>query len=443
MPQHALFRCVALASLLSLCFSPAPAQSRPAKAAHVAILDFACADAEYGQKLANAIRMRLARHDELEVIDKLTTAETAEALPADTPRDKVADLMAKRLGVNLAVYGSVTKVGPAVRLEAVCVDLRKHARAEDARNWKQTFADDTQRPEAIISKAVCEAVTGAEEWKPPEYGDVAQPAELGKPLNRNGGFEQGHAGWQEPDRVATFLEPCPREMDDGKRGHVLRVRTDLERWPYIDYIRDLRMGKASPSKPPKIGTDTSFGSLGGNEGVHFKSEWIKATPGWRYWLSVDFYGPAGKVFIKGFKKTDFALDGMPESSLARLKLTAEQFCALPKEKRARLVAEESKLEPENFLRECYRWYINCRGEGGKWNHLTECCPPRGGLPADVEQIQIQVYSYWPARTYWYDNVHFYKDPTLKEPLPEEKPRTPNFGKTSDVVEKETRASEKK
>jgi TolB-like protein len=409
----------------------------PAKAAHVAILDFACADAEYGRKLANAIRSRLARHGELEVIDRLTTAETAETLPADTPRQKVAELMAKRLGVTLAVYGSVAKAGAAVRLEAVCVDIRKHASPGEARNWKRTFADDTQRSEAVISKAVCEAVTGGEEWKPPEYGDVKPPADLGKPLNRNGGFEQGHVGWQEPDNVATFIEPCPRDMAPAGRGNVLRVRTDLARWPYIDYVRDIRMGKASPARPPKLGTDTGYGSLGGNEGVHFKSELLKATPGWRYWLSVDFHGPAGKVFVKGFRKTEHALDGLPESSLARLKLTPEQFSALPKEKRVKLVEEEARLQPENFLRECYRWYINCRGEAGKWNRLTECCPPRGGLPADVEQIQIQVYSYWPARTYWYDNVHFYKDPTLKEPIPEEKPRTPNFGRTSDVIERET------
>jgi len=448
-------RAAAWAALLTAAIlaarSAAAPPTRPAAKvqAHVAILDFACADAEYGRKLANAIRMRLARHEELDVVDQLTTAELADALPAATERDKVAELMRRKLGVDLAVYGTVTKVGPAVRLEAACVDLRPHADAADlpaasaakqagARNWRRVFADETQRPEAVISKAVCEAVTGREEWKPPEYGDVPVPADLGRPVNVNGGFEAGRAGWQEPDNVATFIERCPREMDDSKRGNVLRVRTDLARWAYVNYIRDIRMGRASTASPPRIGSDSGYGSLGGNEGVHFRSDWIKATSGWRYWLNVDFYVPGGKVFVKGFRKTEHALDGLPESALARLKLTPRQFAALPAEKRRQRIDAEAKRDPASFLRECYRWYINCRGEKGKWNRLTECCPPRGGLPGYVEVLQLQVYSYWPAQTYWYDNVQFYKDPTLTAPLEEEKPRTPNFGRTSDVIERETK-----
>jgi len=51
---------------------------------------------------------------------------------------------------------------------------------------------------------------------------------------------------------------------------------------------------------------------------------------------------------------------------------------------------------------------------------------------------VQIYSYWPPGEYLWDNVHVYADPRQKAPLPEVKPRTPNFGRTSDVVEREYR-----
>jgi len=393
--------------------------TNPAKT-HACVFDFHCpADAEYGKKLANAIRMRLARHEEFDVIDRLTTAEFAPPIPAGADSAKVIEIMTKKLAVKVAVYGTVAKTAAGVRLELRGVDLRSGAKRK---TWKKALSDNTQRPEAVISKAAVEAVTGAGEWVPPQYGDEQEPkpAALGEPVNVNGSFDgSGHAGWQAPDNAASFIEPGP-----AGRGTVLRIRTDLARAPYIDYIRAIRMGTASPASPPKIATATGYSCLGGMEGVHFKSDWIKATPGRRYWLMADFDRPGAKVFVKGFKATKFALDGLPESVLAALNMTPEQFADLPEAKRKKLVAEAAKKEPKAFLRECYRWYLNCRGQAGKWNHLAAPFPPRGGLPADVQWLQIQVYCYWPAGTYRWDNVLMYKDPRQKAPLPEEKPRTP-------------------
>jgi len=404
--------------------------AKPKPRAYVLVFDFSCTDEAYGKKLANAIRMRLARHKDLKVIDRLTTAELSPPLPLAAEAAKVAKRMAEQYGVNVALYGTVSKAGRQVRLEARCIDLRGGGRPKV---WTKVFADNTQRGEAVVSKAAVEAVTGRPEWVPPQYGDEEEPKRFGKALNRNGSFDaSGHVGWQEPDNVATFIEKGPPG-----RGKVLRVRTDLKRWPYINYIRAIRMGRASPKRPPKIGRDTSFASLGGMEGVHFKSDWLPAKAGQRYWLTADYLRPGGKVFMKGFQKTEHALDGMPESALAKAGLTPEQFAGLPEAKRKKLIAEAAKSEPKLFLRECYRWYLNCRGSGGKWDHLAAPFPPRGGLPEGVEWFQIQVYSYWPAATYHWDNVFFYKDPRQKAPLPEVKPRTPNFGKTSDVVERET------
>jgi len=399
--------------------TPTAPASKPAKVA-ACVFDFTCpADAEYGKKLADAIRMRLARQDEFDVMDRLTTAEFAPALPADTDSKKVVEMMTKRLAIEVAVYGTVVKDGPRVRLEMACVDLRPSA---PHKTWRKDLSDNTQRPEAVISKAAVEAVTGVAEWTPPQYGDEPEPtaAELGEPVNVNGTFDQpGHAGWQAPDNAASFLE-----SGQAGRGTILRVRTDLARQPYIDYIRAIRMGRASPANPPTIATETGYGCLGGFEGVHFKSDWIKAAPGQRYWLLADFDRPGGKVFVKGFKATEYALDGLPESALAAMNTSPEQFAALGEAQRKKLVTEAAKKDPKAFLRECCRWYLNCRGEDGKWNHLAAPFPPRGGLPADVQWLQIQVYTYWPAGTYRYDNVLLYKDPRQKAPLPEEKPRTP-------------------
>ncbi len=427
MTMRVVTTAILLAALAGICAAAnavasgagaAPA-SKPAKIA-TCVFDFTCAaDAEYGKKLANAIRMRLARHEAFDVMDQLTTAEFAPALPADTDSKKVVEMMTKRLAIEVAVYGTVVKDGPRIRLDLACVDLRPSAQHK---TWRKDLSDNTQRPEAVISKAAVEAVTGSAEWVPPQYGDEPEPtaAELGEPVNANGTFDQAaHAGWQRPDNAASFLEPGP-----AGRGTVLRIRTDLARAPYIDYIRAIRMGRASPANPPTIATETGYSCLGGMEGVHFKSEWIKATPGQRYWLLADFDRPGGKVFVKGFKTTAFALDGLPESVLAALNMTPEQFAALPEARQKKLIAEAAKKDPKAFLRECYRWYLNCRGEDGKWSHLGAPFPPRGGLPADVEWLQIQVYSYWPAGTYRYDNVLMYKDPRQKAPLPEEKPRTP-------------------
>jgi TolB-like protein len=399
---------------------------------HVVVFDFQCGDETYGKKLANAVRMRLRRHAGLVVVDRFTTADHSPPLPATADVKRLLRLMTDELAVRVALYGTVEKRAGRVRLDLRCLDLRAGTGPKQRRGWKKLLEDDTQRSEAVISKSAVEAFTGRPEWVPPQYGDEPEPKSFGKPLNRNGSFDAGHIGWQHPDNAATFIERGP-----AGRGKVLRVRTDLQRWPYIHYIRAIRMGRADPKRPPRIGKDTSYASLGGMEGVHFKSEWIKATAGQRYWLCADYLRPGGKVFVKGFRKTEHALDGMPESALAHLRLTPKQFAALPEARRRKLIADEARKHPKLFLRECYRWYLNCRGKAGTWNRLAAPFPPRGGLPKYVEWLQIQVYSYWPAATYHYDNVFLYKDPRQTAPLPEVKPRTPNFGKTSDVVERAT------
>ena len=400
---------------------------------HLIVFDLATvgADKTVGPDISDRIRIRIRRHREYWAWDRLSTQEASGPMGIETDPQKVAALMRDKLGFTLGIYGTAQQDGKAVRAEVRCVDLTE---PDKVKGWTDVFSDDTERARGLIARWVIEKITGREEWKPPEYGDDPEPKQFRPPLNLNGDFEQGAKGWMRTDNVSNFLEPGP-----AGRGMVLRIRTDLARDPWLAYQRDLLLGKADPARPPKIARDTSYGSVAGLEGVHFKGDWVRAAPGQRYWLSADYTGPgggAGKIFVKGFRKTEHALDGLPESSLAELHLTPEQFANLPAEKRKQLIQAEEKKDPKRFLRECYRWYLNCRGQAGQWNHLAAPFPPRGGLPDYVEWLQIQVYAYWPPGTYYYDNVFLYADPNQKAPLPEEKPRTPNFGKTSDVVERD-------
>ena len=396
-------------------------------------------DQPYGRQLADSVRLKLRRQGKAwQVIDRLTIQDSGAKVDLDTDPEVIAKLLGQTLGAHVGLFGRVQKIGKTVRAEIACIDLRRGAQPL----WTAVFTDDTERSRAVISKQVVEALVGKELWRPPEYGDETEPTkeQLGKPLNANGSFDAGAAGWDAPDRVSTFLVDGP-----AGRGKVLRVRTDLARGPWLAYRRALRLGQTDPSKAPQIRKDTSYSCVGALEGVHYRGEWIKATPGGRYWLTADICPTTAavspdsmffpKVFVKGFKRTPHAFDGLPESSLASLGLTPEQFAALPAERRKALVAADAEKHPMRYVRECYRWYLSCRASQGEWCHFAAPFPPRGGLPKDVEFLQIQVYSYWPPGEYLWDNVHLYADPGAKGPLKEEAPRTPNVGKTSDVVEK--------
>ncbi len=387
-----------------------------------------------GVQLADSVRLRLRRHKEYTVIDRLTTLEFAKALPFETEPKTVADLIDNKLAAHVGVYGTVGEEAGGVRVRVRCVD---HSQPKKPAVWTRTFTADSERARGLLAQNIVEAIRARGEWRPPEYGDQTEPDKFGEPLNANGGFENGHDGWDAPDRASTFIEAAP-----AGRGNLLRIQTDLERDKWLAYQRQLRFGQTDPNHAPRLEKDTSYGSVAGLEGVHYRSVRLKATPGQRYWLTADMKGRTQgiffpKIFVKGFSPTPHAMDGLPEASLVALKMTARQFAALAPGEREKLVAADAEKHPERYCREVYRWYLACRNEEDVWKHYAAPCPPRGGLPEGVEWLQIQVYAYWPPGRFLFDNVNLYADPRQKAPLPEAEPRTPNFGRTSDVVEAET------
>lgn len=421
MGAASLFLALALSQV-----STAPAQ-RP-RVRYVVVFDFVCAEqARHGAQLADSVRVRLGRHGGYKVIDRLTTAEFAPAggVALSTPDRQVVALLKERIGAHLAVFGSVQRLGSSVRAEIRCVD----ASGAEPAVWTLVFSDDTERARGVIARQVVEAIRGRAEWTPPEYGDEAEPGKFGKPLNLNGDFRSAEAGWQRVDNVSTFLVADPRP---GRAGKVLRIFTDLDREAWLKYQRDLRLGKADPGRPPAIGTVANkYATVAGLEGVHHRSAWILARPGWRYWLVADMKGrTAGiffpKIFVKGFADFAARADAISEVSLHEMKMSPDQFASLPAAKQKQLIAADAEKHPDRYRREVYRWYLACRNEENVWKHYAAPFPPRGGLPANVRWLRIEILAYWPPGEFLFDDVHLYLDPRTRAAVPEENPRTLHY-----------------
>lgn len=410
---------------------PASAPAEPAGELWIAVFDLASPagkpgnaqvlrDKTRGAQLADSIRLKLRRQGPpWNAVDRLTMAAQG-AKPITTAPAEIVERLRRKVGAQVGLYGTVTNQGGSFRVELACIDLRKG----NEPIWSRAFTAQGQRARAILAGKIVQAVTGRELWTPPQRGDEPEPSarQLGEAINVNGDFQAGPAGWDRPDGVSTFLSDS-----ESDRGVILRVRTDLAREPWLAYRRRLRLGQTRPDDPPRIARDTSFGSVAGLEGVHFRSAMIPARPGQRYWLLADHKGPGGaKVFVKGFAATAAAKDGLAESALAELGITPQQFAAMAPPRRRALIEADAKNNPQRYRREVYRWYLNCDESKGRWRHFAEPFPPRGGLPANVEYLQIQIYSYWPPGEYLWDNVHLYADPNQNRPLPEAAPRTTGY-----------------
>lgn len=425
---------LSLAIVTGVCWCAEPRDKKPAKT-FVVIFDFSCKDKpELGKQLADSLRTKFKDREGFDVVDHLTTAQFSPPQGHDAPVDAIVELMKDKLAVTFALYGTVNQSGGAVTAQVACVDIRKEGKPV---TWSKTFTDDSERARGQIAAKVMEEVNRQTEWRPPEYGDETEPKNFGAPLV-NGSFEVPEA-WQKPDLATSFIEPG----ESRERGNVLRIQTDLERDKWLEYQRQLRFGQTDPSKAPRLEKNTSYdNSVGALEGVHFCSKPVPAKPGQRYWLvadmkgkTTDFFFP--KIFVKGYDDWSQRSDGLPELTLVQLKMTAEQFTALPPARRKEIMDKDAKEHPERYRRESFRWFLSCRNFDDTWKHYAAPFPPRGGLPKNVKWLVVEVYAYWPPAKYLFDNVNMYLDPNQKEPLAEEAARTLNFGKTSDVVEKAT------
>lgn len=397
------------------------------KPTSVIVFDFTSSDndKQLGRAISDSVRLRLRRGKQFNVVvDRLMTQEISDPLGVEVAQKRAAVLI-ERAGANLGVYGTVRYNGKVMTAYVRCIDLEKR---DSPAGWRRNFSDDSERARGLIAHCIVEAILGSDEWTPPQYGDEAEPISLGRPLNINGSFDAGAVGWDAPDNVATFIVPATQG-----RGKILRIRTDLARDPWLAYRRRLRFGQADPGNPPTIPPDTTYGSVAGLEGVHYRGSWIRAKAGARYWMVADVKAPSEgafcpKIFVKGFIDWSAHADSLPETSLHERGLAPRQFAEMPVDKQRKLIAADARAHGERYRRECYRWYLNCRGvTDNEWKHLAAPFPPRGGLPDNVQWLQVQVYAYWPPGEYLFDNVHLYADPDQKASIPQAAPsRTPNY-----------------
>jgi hypothetical protein len=188
----------------------------------------------------------------------------------------------------------------------------------------------------------------------------------------NGGFEEGDkspAHWDRPDGLTTFWE-----KDEKRGGKCIRIDSRVSNEDYHRRLDEMKLPEPPPARTTKDPSKTGYGAVGGNDGVPYWSDFIEVKPGVRYRLSVDCRSQGGKpkVFLKGYAEipAEIEEDGKAKKTLLR-----------------RMVSK-----------------ISLDAEGGlEWKRTSvEFCPSRERK--DVRWVRIMLYAYWPAQTYWFDEV---------------------------------------
>ncbi len=199
----------------------------------------------------------------------------------------------------------------------------------------------------------------------------ALPLFSGENLVKNGTFDEGEttaAHWESANGLTTFFE-----TEEG-HGRIVKMDTLVERKQALEWNRAFQSDSTlkPPAKTPI--EPTSYGSIGGNEGVMLDSEFIDCKPGQNYKLTADFKG-AGKpfVWIKGFlwhptRKT--WTDGY-----------------------------QTRLEPGAVSKT-------------EWRTFSIGFNPTAKSQR-IQKFKIRLYAYWPNGLYFFDNVR------VEEITPEE------------------------
>jgi len=191
---------------------------------------------------------------------------------------------------------------------------------------------------------------------------LSVPLLAGENVIKNGSFDEGAAfaeGWEQPDGLTSFFE-----TEEG-RGRIVKMDTLVDRDQALEWAKAF---KADPTlKPPakKPITPTSYGSIGGNEGVMLDSELVDCKPGQDYKLTADFKGD-GKpfVWIKGFlihPTRNTLVDGY-----------------------------QTRLEPKTHSKT-------------EWRTYSIGFNPTAKSPK-IQKMKIRLYAYWPNGIYYFDNV---------------------------------------
>jgi len=243
--------------------------------------------------------------------------------------------------------------------------------------------------------------------QPPEVsladGDITigQPPSGATNLILNGGFDApneagtGPAHWQEVDNLVFHWT---RDPDAPERGKIIRIDTDVNqrqayRWWAERFVDGKSLDQApakEPTHPPKYDT------IGGLDGGFYMSDFIPVKPGGAYKVYVDVKGPMAKVFIFGYDRK------LPRSFGDEQPATQQVF----RKARGDPQLDERGRPIKYRLRYFYRTWFTVGGSD-EWRTCTHSMPrhPNSSeLTEDVRYIRIQIYPFWPAAQYAFDNV---------------------------------------
>lgn len=184
-------------------------------------------------------------------------------------------------------------------------------------------------------------------------------------LLANGAFEAadpGHAdtplAWDRPDGLGIQWTAAPASADGTDRGKAIRMDTRVSE---RDMEASWRTAGLDQWHIPNAAPDP----IAATYGLSLYSTPVPATTNHGYRVAFDVLAPGGggaKVWVRGYAPT-----------------------------------------ADGTLRRCYETVVHCRPKPGEWCREERVFTPAKSR-ADIRELRVMLYAYWPAGVYWFDNV---------------------------------------
>ena len=370
---------MALICTMALWLSAAPA-TQPARQAVVAVCDFeAGGTGALGRQIAEALRAKLARcGDEFVLVEPLDLAGALAAkgltVRLDSNPETLAAFAQEALEAQVFVWGQVETKGESFTIRVRALDLRK---TPAERYVDSAFPAEGQRQVPFAVQRIVNALRRDEAAPDPAFDPrepgpgPADPKVLARPnLLANGDFEKGDktpAGWQPVNGLTAFWVNAP-----DRTGKCIKFDTDVNWDQWLAWNKKFTLGADEAPPAPVRGTGPKYDTVGAYHGAWlYNADHLTVKKGQTYRISFDFKGKMSgiffaKVFIKGYAQ-------YPDQR-----------------------------------REVWRYYKACRVQtnGREWEHFTGTFKPG----PDVQWIKVELYTYWPADVYYFDNLHLCEEP---------------------------------
>lgn len=233
----------------------------------------------------------------------------------------------------------------------------------------------------------------------------------------NGDFETPAADdptrpdrWQAVDNLVFFWTTDP---DAPERGKVIKIDTDVyQSQAYKWWVERFVRGKPpadAPARQPTSGP--KYDTIGGLDGGWYWSDFIEIKKGAAYKVYVDAKGPACLVFVRGYEKK------VPISFGDEAPAVQEQF----RRARGEPMNDAGGRPIKYRLRYIYTAKFPAGGSDTwqTYTHTKPRHPTSRDLTENVRYLRICLYPFWPATTYWFDNVRVVEvEPDAAQAKPE-------------------------